>query len=80
MGQTRNNGSSTRVIDRCIQELFNTGKTFVYESRDNAEINRELSVRFERRLATEHPNARYQKVFKDHDGIICHKYTLNKES
>jgi hypothetical protein len=65
---------STRTIDRCIQEYFTKGQTFVYESRDNADLNKALSLRFERRLSIEHSQELFTKEFKSHDGIPCHKY------
>ena len=35
--QGRKLGKTTRIVDRCIQEFFEKGETYVYERTDSGE-------------------------------------------
>lgn len=71
------NGTTTRIIDRCIQELFNNGFTFLYDVRNNKPNTKTKRAfyRFELRMNNEH-FVKYKfetGVFSD---IWCYKITL----
>lgn len=70
-------GKTTRILDRSIQELFNNGVTYVYESRTDAIINKQLHQKFISRLELEHPKAKYVSHFNTYDGIPCYKVEIH---
>lgn len=70
-------GQTTRVIDRCIQELFNNKFTFLYDER-NSEFNQNTYnafIKFCRRLHEEH-NCKINAEEGVYSGIWCYKITL----
>lgn len=72
----RKSGKTTRVIDRCIQELFSKGSTYVYENRTSGHQNKELWNKFINRLELEHPKTGYKSTFGNYEGIVCYKVEL----
>jgi hypothetical protein len=78
MGRT---GITTRIVDRCIQELFKNGVTYVYEGRGPRQGNNpthEVFHRFRRRLHTEHQSVVFKHEYGIFDGINCYKVELQK--
>lgn len=73
---SRRTGKTTRIIDRCIQELFTKGFTFLYESRDCSDKdNLDLRHSFDMRMKLEHIDS-FKKMSGKYDiidGIKCFK-------
>jgi hypothetical protein len=70
-------GKTTRIIDRCIQELFSKGITYVYDGRGSStqkEQTEKAVSTFINRLETEHPKAKYASLYGEYDGIWCYKF------
>ena len=67
-------GNTTRIIDRCVQELFSKGITYVYDGRgtltQKEQTEKALGL-FVSRLEREHPKAKYVSKFGEFDGIPC---------
>lgn len=74
----RATGNTTRIVDRCVQELFNKGLTYVYEERKDGPVNREVYDRFKRRMASEHPRKDYVAIIGTYDNIRCMRVELVK--
>jgi hypothetical protein len=70
-------GKTTRILDRCVQELFTKGITYIYESRTDENVNKLLHEKFIARLELEHPKAKYVSHFKTYDGIPCYKVEIH---
>jgi hypothetical protein len=69
-------GNSTRIIDRCIQELFTKGITYVYDGRGTStqDEQTEKTIRlFVERLKREHPKTKYVSKYGEYDHIWCYK-------
>ncbi len=67
-------GTSTRIVDRCVQELFTNGKTFLYDGRDSSWENTVATFhRFVTRMRTEHENTVIDAEEIIQDGIKCFK-------
>ena len=70
----RKEGTTTRIIDRCIQEFFENGFTYIYEGRVNLEqAHKDAMERFKMRMSSEHPHAKYTYEFGSFDNIRCYK-------
>ncbi len=50
----RRSGQTTRQIDACVQELFNTGRTEIHDHHGTALASRFQFDSFIRRLSAEH--------------------------
>lgn len=75
------NGQTTRIIDRCIQELFTNGFTFVYDGRGTETMKEQTSTAKEKliaRLENEHPKAQYISTYGNYFGIDCWKIETHK--
>ena len=69
-------GVTTRMIDRCIQELFINGFTYVYDGRGTSEMKDKTEKAYRTlitMLENEHPTARYVSAHGFYDGIECYK-------
>lgn len=67
-------GTSTRIVDRCVQELFTNGKTFLYDGRDSSWENTvAIFHRFGTRMRNEHNHIRIDAEEMVMDGIKCFK-------
>ena len=70
-------GNTTRIIDRCIQELFSKGVTYIYDGRGTSsqkeQTEKALCI-FVGRLEREHPKAKYVSKYGEYDGIRCYKF------
>jgi hypothetical protein len=80
----RRSGTTTRIIDRCVQELFTNGKTFVFEREDfsgkhTEAITDDTFERFKKRMKLEHSDVRYSFDVGTYSGIYCYKVQLNKQ-
>lgn len=74
---SRRTGRSTQIVDRCVQEFFTTGKTYLYDhTREQSETTRLFSI-FQERLKTEHPHAQYTYHEDIIDGIYCYKIEIH---
>ena len=67
---------TTAIVDRCVKEFFEKGKTYVYErteSGDNSEALTEHAFAvFLRRMDAEHPGTKYHYNFENNSGILCY--------
>ena len=67
---------TTAIVDRCVKEFFEKGKTYVYErteSGDNSEVLTEHAFAvFLRRMDAEHPGTKYSYEFEKNSGILCY--------
>jgi hypothetical protein len=69
-------GNTTRIIDRCIQELFTKGITYVYDGRGTSTQDEQTETTFRLfidRLEKEHPKAKYVSKYGEYDRIWCYK-------
>lgn len=69
-------GTTTRIIDRCIQELFTNGFTYVYDGRGTETMKQQTDIAKEKlidRLELEHKNAKYVSRYGNYSGIDCWK-------
>ena len=72
-------GETTRLIDRCIQELFTNGVTYLYEKRTGIPQmiqNRDAMDRFKKRMKSEHKNIKFSYKYGIFDNIKCFKIQL----
>ena len=72
-------GETTRLIDRCIQELFTNGVTYLYEKRTGIPQiiqNRDAMDRFKKRMKSEHKNVKFSYKYGIFDNIKCFKIQL----
>ena len=72
-------GETTRLIDRCIQELFTNGVTYLYEKRTGIPQmiqNRDAMDRFKKRMKSEHKNVKFLYKYGIFDNIKCFKIQL----
>lgn len=72
----KKSGKSTRIIDNCIQRLFNTGKAFIYDESRNIELTKVIHSKFKNRMRNEHSDIDYASVFTEDCGIFCFKIVL----
>lgn len=77
----RGNGKTTRIVDRCIQELFTNGVTYVYNNRNsNIDSLNEILGIFEKRLKAEHnfsiENGNIEKHFDKSYGYLKYKFKI----
>lgn len=72
----RRTGESTRIIDNCIQELFQNSETNIV---DGQSIEAVISTfnRFRRRLELEHPNTKYTYKQTRFDNKLSYKVKLH---
>lgn len=80
----RKTGITTRKIDNAVQDYFNNGFAYLYESRNaTREANEVIFHTFSNRLFNEHNqqlNKDYQTIYNCIDGIWCFKViNLNYE-
>lgn len=73
----RRTGKTTRIVDRCIQELFTNGLTYVYDEDRGVETTHRVMDIFKRRLILEHPNTKYVERRGRFDDIFCYKVELH---
>jgi len=70
-------GTNTRIVDRCIQEYFTYGVTYIYRGRERK--HRYLTQRvfgiFDDRMEREHREELYQAIYCSVDDIWCFKVT-----
>jgi len=73
----KSTGESTRIVDRCIQEFFNNGVTYVYRGRGKSfmRLHEKVCEIFDLRMNAEHPNVVYNMQFKEIDSIWCYVIT-----
>jgi len=69
----RRTGKSTRIVDRCVQEFFEKGITYVYEERDNQNMTDEVFDLFRQRMENEHFGVKYNSIVGTFDRIYCYK-------
>jgi hypothetical protein len=74
----RRSGSTTRLVNRYIEELFNNGITYVYEGR-NTPNEHQMTIKcfqlFEKRMLSEHSDTKWEQEYCSIDGIWCYKVT-----
>ena len=71
-------GNTTRIVDRCIQEFFLRGTTYVYEGRnspDREELSNKCNQVFKKRMLSEHPEVKFTSEYMMVDRIWCFKIT-----
>lgn len=78
----RRTGTTTRIIDRCIQELFKNGYTYIYERTSITDIENKKATddahsKMIDRLDREHPYIKYTYKSKTVQGIYCYKVELH---
>lgn len=74
----RRSGQTTRLVDRCIQEFFTNGFTFIYEGIGSDKyrvMNNEALGRFKRRMKSEHPASKFEVISWEFSGIKCFRVT-----
>lgn len=74
-------GKTTRIIDRCIQELFKKEKTFVFErihGLSNIQGTNDAFKKFQNRLWAEHPHVTIIFEVGYFDRIYCYKVEFAK--
>jgi hypothetical protein len=74
----RRSGSTTRLINRCIEEFFEKGITYIYEGRGESTEKiqtKEAFYLFKKRMNSEHGNQKYEYEYGDFDRIKCFKVT-----
>ena len=72
-------GETTRLIDRCVQELFTNGVTYLYEKRTGIPQmiqNRDAMDRFKKRMKSEHTNVKFSHKYGIFDNSKCFKIQL----
>ena len=69
MKSTRRSGKSTRIIDRCIQELFEKGKTSLYDETRLGFQTKQLMHKFNSRMTLEHEGIKYSSILMKDDGL-----------
>lgn len=73
-------GTTTRLVDRYIQELFNNGITYVYEGRNTekaGELTQYCMQIFVKRMNYEHSEVLYKYEYVFESGFYSYKITLN---
>ena len=75
--QKRRLGKTTRIVDRCIQEFFEKGETYVYERTDSGEncenLTEHVSSVFLKRIDYEHRGTKYKhKLFNQYCILFYH--------
>lgn len=71
-------GNTTRIVDRCIQEFFSRGTTYVYEGRNSPnreELTRKCNAVFTKRMLLEHPDIKFDSDYLCIDRVWCFKIT-----
>lgn len=66
-------GKTTRIVDRCVQEFFAKGITYVYEGRDKRSMTDNVFDLFKQRMEIEHFGVKYTFKFGNFDGVSCYK-------
>lgn len=77
----RGSGTTTRILDDCIQELFSNGITYIHEgngTEEEASKRRALFYRFRRRMDIEHNHINYISKLVRQDGITCFKVVIKE--
>ena len=71
---------TTEIVDRCIKEFFEKGKTILYQRTELGENNKELNEStfavFLRRMNSEHPGTKYS--YKNHFAFGIDHYVIEK--
>ena len=74
----RRSGKTTRLINRCIDEFFEKGITYVYEGRGEPTEKlqtKEAFYLFKKRMNSEHSNQKYKFEYGEFDKVNCFKVT-----
>lgn len=77
----RRSGKTTRIVDRCVQEYFTKGVTFIYDERGTNYQKHASMIAlgiFNRRMVNEHNlhiSVNYDAVYGEFDGVKCYKIT-----
>lgn len=77
----RATGKTTRIIDRCVQEFFKNGITYLFDERDTRNERIATMVAFKTfvsRMELEHnlqANTDYKFKYGEFDGVNCYKIT-----
>ena len=76
----KRSGNTTRLIDRNIQQLFNTGFTYLYEGRNADSWPQTVQVlhKFTNRMRSEHDHVKIDAEEMTVDGIRCYKIWIVK--
>jgi len=72
-------GNTTRIVDRCVQEFFLRGTTYVYEGRNSPDrdiLTDKCYKLFEKRMQSEHPEVQYDVEHLYVDRILCYVVTI----
>lgn len=64
-------GKTTRIVDRCVQEFFNNGVTYIYEGRLDKNKTDEVFDLFLNRMQNEHKGSKYIYEYGTFDRIPC---------
>lgn len=68
----RRTGRSTRILDRCIQQLFTNDKTYLYHYNRTINETERLMEKFKARMHLEHPHEKFSSRLVKEDGITCY--------
>ena len=67
---------TTAIVDRCVKEFFERGRTYVYERTESGENSEALTEHafavFLRRMDAEHPGTKYSYEFENNSGILSY--------
>jgi|AntDeeMinimDraft_6_1070357.scaffolds.fasta_scaffold33594_1 hypothetical protein len=77
----RCSGTTTRIVDDCIQELFSNRITYIDEGNGTEEassMRTELFYKFRRRMDIEHNHVNYTSKLITQDGITCFKVVIKE--
>ena len=70
----RRSGITTRKVDVAIQDFFTKGIAFLYEGRNNSkQRHQECMDLFNKRMESEHRNAKYDYKYGEFEGVWCFK-------
>ena len=73
-------GRTTRIVDRCIQELFTNGVCYIYDGRgtdtEKSDTQKAIEV-FTSRMYHEHGHIHFSTEFGEFDHIKCYKIVLS---
>lgn len=73
------NGTTTRIVDRCVQEFFKNKMTYIYDGRGTDAQKRKTDdahTIFIERIQREHPNTQHYSLYGEFDGITCWQVKL----
>lgn len=75
----RRTGKTTRIVDRCIQELFKKGKTYLYDESRGKVATHDIFDLLMQRLGREHETTKVEFKFETVNGIYCAIIKLKKD-